>query len=353
MEPTLFDELYDQVDVFLLKKNTNMRDAISPFEKLCVTLRFLATGASYKDLSYSFRMSTSTISTFVPIVCKVIYNVLKKDFLQPPTTHAQWKQLAEEFSDLWQFPHAVGAIDGKHINIKAPPNTGSEYFNYKKYSSIVLLAIADAKARFVSFDLGAPGSMSDGGIFKHDFLECICKSNVFLMPSKLGKRPNNVPYFLLGDEAFALNVNLMKPYPHRSAMGDEKVFNYRLSRARRIVENAFGILCARFRVLLKTLELNVENVIEVIRACLALHNYLISRNDTNYAPAGYLYDEDENCIVMHGAWRKEVDNTCTITDLCSHPSERSSTLQARAVRDDMKDYFFEEGAVPFQWKMTE
>ncbi|XP_046862305.1 putative nuclease HARBI1 [Xenia sp. Carnegie-2017] len=245
-------------------------------------------------------MSTSTISTFVPIVCKVIYNVLKKDFLQPPTTHAQWKQLAEKFSDLWQFPHAVGAIDGKHINIKAPPNTGSEYFNYKKYSSIVLLAIADAKARFVSFDLGAPGS----------------------------------------DEAFALNVNLMKPYPHRSAMGDEKVFNYRLSRARRIFENAFGILCARFRVLLKTLQLNVENVIEVVRACLALHNYLISRNDTNYAPAGYLDDEDENCIVMHGAWRKEVDNTCTITDLCSHPSERSSTLQARAVRDDMKDYFF-------------
>ena len=81
--------------------------------------------ASYKDLSYSFRMSTSAISTIVPAVCKVIYDVWKKDFLQPPKTSTQWKQLAQEFADLWQFPHAVGAIEGKYINIKAPPNTGS------------------------------------------------------------------------------------------------------------------------------------------------------------------------------------------------------------------------------------
>ena len=52
----------------------------------------------------------------------------------------------------------------------------------------------------------------------------------------------DVPFYRLGDEAFALDEHLMKPYPYRSAMGDQKVFNYRLSRARRIVENAFGIL---------------------------------------------------------------------------------------------------------------
>ena len=346
MEPSLFDELFDKVKLFLVKKNTNMRDAISAHDRLCLTLRFLASGASYKDLSYSFRISTSSISTIVPAVCKVIYDALKNDFLMAPTTSAQWNQLAQEFGDRWQFPHAVGAIDGKHIT--------KHWFRilyYKKHSSVVLLAIADAKAKFISFDLGAPGSMSDGGIFKHGFLENTCKSDVFPSPSKLGQRSSNIPYFLLGDEAFALDVNLMKPYQHRSAMGDEKVFNYRLSRARRIVENAFGILCARFRILLRTLELNVENVIEVVRACLALHNFLISKNDTNYAPAGYLDAEDENGNLLLGAWRMEVDSATN--DLGNHPSSRPSTVQARDVRDDMKDYFFDEGAVKFQWKMTE
>ena len=150
IEPSLFDELLNMVHKFVVKKNTNMRDAISAHDRLCVTLRFLASGASYKNLSYSFRMSTSVISTIVPVVCKAIYDVLKEDFLKPPTTPVEWKQLAQEFADKWQFPHAVGAIDGRHINIKAPPNTGSEYFNYKKHNSVALLAIADANAKIIS-----------------------------------------------------------------------------------------------------------------------------------------------------------------------------------------------------------
>ena len=104
-----------------------------------------------------------------------------------------------------------------------------------------MLAIADSDAKFVAYDLGAAGSQSDGGVFKNGSLGQICKSQSFPTKSKLGQRITEVPFFLLGDEAFALDKNLMKPYPHRSALGDEKVFNYRLSRARRIVENALEV----------------------------------------------------------------------------------------------------------------
>ncbi|XP_028408828.1 protein ANTAGONIST OF LIKE HETEROCHROMATIN PROTEIN 1-like [Dendronephthya gigantea] len=350
MQPLLFDELLSKAKEHLTKKNTNMRNAISPNEKLCCTLRFLASGASYKDLSYSFRISVPAISAFVPETCRVIYNILEEQYLRPPGKCSDWRKLAVEFDEKWQFPHCVGAIDGKHIAIRAPPNAGSEYFNYKKHSSVILLGIVDANAKFTSFDIGAPGSMSDGGVFKHGFLKNICKSDMFPSPSKLGLRPTEIPYFLLGDEAFALDQNLMKPYPHRSANGDEKVFNYRLSRARRIVENAFGILSARFRVLLKTLELDVTNVIEVVRACIALHNFLITKKDAHYAPIGFMDREDENGQVLLGAWRDEVNAT---NDGNGHPSDRPSTSQARQIRDDLKDYFFEEGEVPFQWKMTE
>ena len=166
MESRFFDELLTLVGPYISKQNTNMRDTLPAHEKLCATLRFLTSGASYKDLMYSFRISSSSISIFVPQVCWAINEVLEKEYLKIPTSVEEWEKLAEAFESKWQFPHAVGVIDGKHINIRAPPNSGSEYFNYKKQFSIVLLAIADADAKCIAFDLRAAGSQSDGGIFK-------------------------------------------------------------------------------------------------------------------------------------------------------------------------------------------
>ena len=350
MEPGTFDEIYQKVKPLIEKKNTNMRNAISAHARLCMTLRFLASGASYKELMYAFRMSVSSISQIVPHVCNTLYDVLKEDYLSPPKNEEQWKKLPEDFALKWQFPHAVGAIDGKHINVRAPPNSATEYFNYKKYFSIVLLAVADANAKFIAFDLGSPGSQSDGGIFKDGSLGRLCKTSFFPAPSKLGQRVTLIPYFLLGDDAFALDINLMKPFPHRTAIGDEKVFNYRLSRARRIVENAFGLLCARFRILLRTIELDVANVMQVVRACVALQNFLLSKKDKNYLQPDSMDQEDEFGNLTPGRWRNTVEDVCSMRN---NPGVRPSTTQAREIRDDVKDYFFEEGSVEFQWKMTE
>ena len=351
MKSDTFDEIYQKVKPLIVKKNTNMHNAISAHARLCITLRFLASGASYRELMYAFRVSVSSISQIIPQVCNTLYDVLKDDYLSPPTNEKQWKKLAKDFDLKWQFPHAVGAIDGKHINIRSPPNSATEYFNYKKYFSIVLLAVADANAKFIAFDLGSPGSQSDGGIFKDGSLGRLCKSSFFPAPSKLGQRISPIPYFLLGDDAFSLDINLMKPFPHRTAIGDEKVFNYRLSRARRIVENAFGLSCARFRILLRTIELDVANVMQVVRACVALHNFLLSKKDTNYAQHGSMDKEDELGNVTPGSWRNAIEEV--VCNIRNDPGARPSTTQAREIRDDIKDYFFEEGSVDFQWKMTE
>lgn len=352
MEPCFFDEILEKVKPLISKQDTIMRTAISAHDKLCITMRFLASGASYKDLMYSFRVSTASISKFVPEVCQAIYDVLHEDYLSAPSSTTQWQELAAEFENKWQFPHAVGAIDGKHINIKAPPNSGSEYFNYKNQFSIVLLAIADANAKFTAFDLGAAGSQSDGGVFKNGSLGNICKTRNFPAPCHFSQRMLDVPFYLLGDEAFALDEHLMKPYPHRSTMGDQKVFNYRLSRARRIVENAFGILCARFRVLLRTLELDVTSAMQVVRACITLHNFLLTKKDQNYSPPGMMDSEDEQAHLVPGFWRGLTD-TQDLCNLRGDAGSRASTLYAREIRDNLKEYFYDEGAVDFQWKMVE
>ena len=163
IDSVLFHELCEKLTL-IEKKNTVIRDAITVHDRLCVTLRLLASGCSYQDLMYSFRITVSSISKIIPEVCEALYNLLRNEYLQTPSSNQHWEQIGEEFESKWQFPHEVGAINGKLINMRAPPNSGPEYFNYTKQFSIFLLAVANANVKFISFDLGPPGSQSDGEV---------------------------------------------------------------------------------------------------------------------------------------------------------------------------------------------
>lgn len=120
---------------------------------------------------------------------------------------------------------------------------------------IVLMAVINANYEIISADVGTNGRVSDGGVFSNTTFGTAFKQNTlnFPKPSKPQFASNELPYVLVGDDAFQLTENLMKPYPHTSLSPQERIFNYRLSRARRIVENVFGILVARFGVLKNTI----------------------------------------------------------------------------------------------------
>uniref|UniRef100_A0A1X7TMW9 DDE Tnp4 domain-containing protein n=1 Tax=Amphimedon queenslandica TaxID=400682 RepID=A0A1X7TMW9_AMPQE len=82
-----------------------------------------------------------------------------------PRTEAEWKEIQKGFYEQWNFPQCLGALDGKQINIRTCPNSGSWYYNYKQRFSIVLLAVVDADDKFLYVDIGCNERASDGGVF--------------------------------------------------------------------------------------------------------------------------------------------------------------------------------------------
>ncbi len=123
-----------------------------------------------------------------------------------PQDAAASRAVASLFQSRWNVPHAVGAVDGKHIQIRKPADSGSLYHNYKGFFSILLMAVVDADYKFLWADLGGMGHQSDAQIFNDsEFKECL-EEGVLNLPD-LDPLPHddcNMPYHLLGDDAFGL-----------------------------------------------------------------------------------------------------------------------------------------------------
>jgi hypothetical protein len=156
--------------------------------------------------------------------------------------------ISKGYEDRWQLPHCLGTLDGKHVGIRAPANCGSTYYNYKGFHSIVLLALVDSNYQFLYINVGKSGISSDGGVFSECTLRKAVEDNEIGIPTPtpLPHDTEPLPYFLVADEAFPLRTWLMKPYPRRGLSFHQRIYNYRISRARRVVENAFGILVHRY-----------------------------------------------------------------------------------------------------------
>ena len=226
-------------------------------------------------------MGTATIAVIVREVCTAIWDELSPVYLPTPTEE-MWRKSADRFMEKTQFPNCVGAVDGKHIHIKAPPHSGSLFRNYKHGFSIVLMAIADADCKFLLVDVGHAGINSDSGIWKHCEMGQRVRDNDLNFPPHAplpGYPHGDMPFVLVGDEAFALSDHLMRPYPGRRDCKklmpkDQNIFNYRLSRARRVVENAFGLLTMRWQIFTRPMNMLPNNAQLVVQACLVLHNLL-------------------------------------------------------------------------------
>ena len=291
-------------------------------------------------------MAPSTVHTIVKETCKAISDVLDP-IVMPAPTKEDWNKIEREFYKRWNFPNCIGALDGKHCVITSPGNSGGVFWNYKGTFSINLMALVDASYKFIFVDIGQLGSNADGGVFRRsEFGQAFLNKELDMPdPKPFPNMPEAgvFPCCIVADKAFPLRPDLMRPYPRKTKGQnlplDKAVFNYRLSRARRIVENAFGILAQRWRLLNRRIQMDEDNVDYVIHAMCCLHNYLTETKEYT----------DSNTLVVDDDGIAEIPAGNVIN--MAHLQGYHSAQQALQTRDLYKTYFNSpQGAVPWQWE---
>ena len=155
--PALINYLVEKLYPHLQKTDTVMRESIKPPEQCCLFLRYIASGKSFRSLEYQFTLSRRSISRIVSNVAQALIDVFQKQYLRTPSNAEGWTVISEKFFQRWNFPNLIGAVDGKHIVLDQPNNSGSHYRNYKDTDSLILMAVVGPEYQFHFADVGMNG----------------------------------------------------------------------------------------------------------------------------------------------------------------------------------------------------
>lgn len=247
------------------------------------------TGTSFRALAFSFRIYHKHIGQIVKNVTRAIWSTLSQTHMPEPTVELL-QQIAAKNWRLWGFPNCLGALDGKHVRIICPPNSGSMNYNYKSFFSTVLQGVADGDRRFVFIDVGGYGRQSDGGTFiASDLYQSIDSGELrFPPPEFLPGTQVEAPFVFLGDEAYPLLSYLMRPYAGCDLTPDEANYNERHSRMRKSIECAFGILYAKWGLLGASIKTDLELTDEIVKTMCLLHNVIIDLEGMDHNQKEYV-----------------------------------------------------------------
>ncbi|XP_022174264.1 uncharacterized protein LOC111036531 [Myzus persicae] len=252
MSITSFDTLILLFGKYIQKQNTNMRMSITPEERLTVTIRIVLE------------------------TCDVIWQILQPIEMAAPTTQ-DWLEISNGYFKTSQFPNCVGAVDGKHIRVECPKNNVG---SYGKESDCNIFKISSFGKKLYSNQINFP---PDNNLPGDDFGE-----------------PQ--PFVIVGDEAFALHNNLLRPFPGRALNDQRRIFNYRLSRARQTIECSFGILSQKWRVSQTSILVDPTMATTITKAWCVLHNFIRRRD-------GYNIKHTLSCPLERITERRGVDNS--------------------------------------------
>ena len=201
----------------------------------------------------------------------MIVQVLLSKYLKFPEND-ELRRVIDGFQHKFRFPQCV-VVDGTHIPIVSPDEYPADYFNRKGWHSVLLQGTVNHLGMFIDIYIGWLGRVHDARVFANSGLYKKCHEGLLLPDWKESIENVDIPLLLLGDPAYPLMPWLMKSHINNGNLSNEqKTFNYRLSRARVVVEHTYGRLKGRWCCLLKRLDVNINYVPVLLTACCVLHN---------------------------------------------------------------------------------
>ena len=331
MDYPVFMKLVDHLREFLICDLLAFRqDCISPEKRVAIALYYLKDQGSLRMTANAFGVAKSTVSKSIKTVCTLLCDHLGPKLISFPSTVEEMDVVANNFEKKFGIPQVIGCVDGTHIPIKKPMENPHDYFCYKMKYSLNCQAICNEKGIFTNVEVCWPGSVHDARIYAN------CSVNKAFIEKRLPRNlkeivPGHalVPPVLLGDPVYPLLPNVMKEYSS-NCNRQEIAFNNRLRSARNQIECAFGRLKARWRILGRCLDVDLDFAPTLIYSCFVLHNYC----------------EISNAEIC----RDDVQRLITIekqTQCCEHHEKMDqlfsySTGRGKQIREALKEYVFDQ-----------
>ena len=272
----LFEKLYNELRGFISPdSNSFQKDTLSAKKRFAIVLYYLKDQGSLRMTANTFGVNTVGVSVAIvsvsfPQVCDAICKIGPK-FNKFPQKIEEIRAIASRFEEHFYMPQVIGCIDGTHISNQKPHEDPHDFFCYKMKYSLNCQAICDEKGVFLDFEVRWPGSVHDARVYANSNVNRDFQDKELALPYKElvpGCAP--VPPFLIGDPAYPLLPNVMKEFSVCRSDKEKLFNNYRATRNQ--IEFAFGRLTARWRILNRTLDLDLKFATLLIYSCFILHN---------------------------------------------------------------------------------
>lgn len=235
------------------------------------------------------------MTKIVPETCSAIWEGLRRSVCPLPSTE-RLQKVAEEFKNKWDFPNCIGVADAKHILNQAYTEIGSS-------SSVILMVVVDASYRFLFVSITDYGSCLASEDSTCNFAEEIGENNKLLPPDRaIVDGGPAVPHVFVGSDVLPLYRNMITPFTDDNLQTGEIVYNFHLSDVLRVVETTFEIITERFRIFQKPSHLLPNTLLNVVKACVCLHNYI--QNDVTL-PKEDMKIAEHASSAMHNLERNE------------------------------------------------